>query len=312
MSGMTDVWEAFWPIIEAQHAVFARWQAAAHGITKHHIAKLVQLGVLEILTRRVLRVRGCRPTPEQDLMAAVLEGGPGTMAWVPAAAWLWGIPGFTPGSSDVARMRSSSTRTTGADHWPRLLPEHHVTVVRGIPVPTLARTIFGLAAMPRHAHRIGQIIDSIDGKSPSLLVAMHEMLPELAKQGRNGIVVTREALESRPPDRIRLTGLERKFEDVLTRAHLYIPRRQIDLGGHQWIGRVDYYDDPIKVIYEVDSKAHHTSLTDRLNDERRDREALAAGFNEVVRIPEEHVWYEPWKVASVVRRTRQRWNREAA
>lgn len=304
--------EAMWPLIEAQHSVFARWQATAHGVSWRELDRLVRLGVLEVVTRRVLRVRGCRPTAEQDLMIAVLDAGPGSVATGPAGAWLWGVPGFPPGPRDVARSRDLSTRATGADHWPRLLPAHHITVVRGIPVTTLGRTIFSLAGMPRFRHRIGPIIDSIDGKAPALLVAMHELVPELAKQGRTGIVVTREALSTRPPDRTRLTGLERRFEHVLTGAGLAVPRRQIDLGGHQWIGRVDYYDDEIKVIYEIDSAAHHTSLTDRRNDERRDRDALAAGFNEVVRIPEEHVWYEPQQVVLTVRDTRRRWTRRAA
>lgn len=309
---MTNL-ESFWPVVEAQHSVFARWQAKEHGLTWRDLDRLTRLGVVEVVTKRVLRVCGSQRTAEQGLMIAVLDAGPGAVAARRASAWVWGVPGFVPGWWDLARSRDLTSRASaGRDHWPRLLPEHHITVVRGMPVMTLARTMFSLAGMPKYAPRLGQIIDSIDGKCPSLLVAMHEMLPELAKQGRNGIVPVREALSTRPPDRVRLTGLERRFEHILTHAGLYVPRRQIDLGGHSWIGRVDYYDDPIKVIFEIDSEAHHTSETDRANDRRRDAAALDAGYNEVVRITEEDVWYQPSNVLHAVRETRRKWRRAAA
>ena len=298
--------DAMWAMVEAQHGVVARWQTAACGLTWRDVDRLVRGGVLEVMTRRVLRARGAPRTPEQDLMAEVLDAGPGGASSRRSAAWLWGVSGFPIALDDVVRDRSLTSRSTSGSHWPVLLPSHHLTVVRGIPVTTLARTIFDLAAMPKYAWRIGGIIDSIDGKSPSLLVALHTLLPEMAKRGRTGTVAMREALSTRPPDRVRLTGLERRFEHILRSAGYAVPRRQVDLGGHSWIGRVDYYDDPIKVIYEIDSMAHHTSLTDRLNDARRDAAAIEAGFVEVVRIPEEDVWYDPAQVLSAVRRARYR------
>ncbi|HEX4903970.1 MAG TPA: hypothetical protein VFU93_00870 [Acidimicrobiales bacterium] len=299
--------DEMWPLVEAQHSVFGRWQAREHDIAWRELDRLVRMDVLEPVTRRVLRVRGAQRTAEQDLMIRVLDAGDGGAATRRSAAWTWGVPGFVPGYFDVARHRKDRARSSAVTRWPRLLPEHHLTVVRGIVVTTLARTMFDLAGMPKYAWRIGPIIDSVSGKSPSLLVAMHQMLPELAKQGRNGIVAVREALASRPPDAVKLTGLERKFEHILLNAGLAVPRRQIDLGGHSWFGRVDYYDDPIKVIYEIDSAAHHTTETDRRNDALRDRAALEAGFNEVVRIPEEHVWYESHLVVSAVMQARTRW-----
>jgi very-short-patch-repair endonuclease len=303
--------EKMWPLIEAQYSVFARWQAREHGVTWRELDRLVRLGVLEVLGRNVLRVRGAQRSNEQDLMIRQLDAGPAAAATKRSAAWVWGVPGFVPGWFDVARSREQQARPSASTRWPRFLPEHHLTVVRGMLVTTLARTMFDLAGMPKFAWRIGPIIDSVAGRSPSLLVAMHQMLPELAKSGRNGIVVTREALSTRPPDPVKRTGMERKFERILDTAGLSVPRRQVDLGGHSWIGRVDYYDDPYKIIYEIDSEAHHTTETDKRNDALRDDAALAAGFNEVVRIPEEHIWYEPHLVLEAVRDARRRWRRAA-
>ncbi|MGD9798279.1 MAG: DUF559 domain-containing protein, partial [Acidimicrobiia bacterium] len=81
-------------------------------------------------------------------------------------------------------------------------------------------------------------------------------------------------------------------------------RRQVDLGGHEWTGRVDHYDDETGLVDEVDSAAHHTSPKDRARDRRRDAQLLAAGFPKVLRIPDEHVWYQPHLVHLAVRDAR--------
>ena len=305
--------EALWLLVEAQYGVFSRAQARLHGVDRDEIARLVRLGVIDVVSRRVLRVRGAPRSDEQALLIRILDAGVDASASRRAAAWMWQLPGFPPGCFDIVRSRQLSSRASGgADHWPRLLPAHHLTVVRGIPVTTLPRTIFDLAAVPEHSRRLGRIIDTVHGKSPSILHALHAMLPELAERGRNGIALMRSLLDERPPGTIPRTGLERRFESILRNAGLDLPRMQVDLGGHSWIGRVDYYDDDAKVIYEVDSAAHHTSFTDRRNDELRDEAALAAGFREVVRITEESIWYDPQVVVDAVRDARLRHHRPAA
>jgi len=77
------------------------------------------------------------------------------------------------------------------------------------------------------------------------------------------------------------------------------------VGGASWLGRVDYLDDTLRIPFEIDSVAHHTSLGDRRRDAERDASMLAAGFREIVRIPEEEIWYEPWRVVEAVRAARQ-------
>jgi very-short-patch-repair endonuclease len=304
--------DELWVLSEGQYGVFARWQAGAFGMTWRRLDALVLRGILEQATRSVLRVVGAPRSPEQDLMIAVLDAGPGSAATLRASGWLWGLPGLAPGIHDVVRARGRSPRASmGIDHWPRTLSPDHITEVRGIATVALPVTLFQLAGHPGTAHRIGRLIDAVHAKVPSILHTLHDLMPQMAGRGRTGIVNMREALAERPPGAVPLTGLERRFEELLTSRGIAAPRRQVSLGGHELVGRVDYYDDRIRVIYEIDSLVHHSSLTDRRNDERRDAAARAAGFAEVVRIPEEHVWYEPWLAADAVIDARRRHRRVA-
>lgn len=299
--------EEIWSLAERQHALFARWQSSAFGVGWRQLDTHLRAGTLELFTDRVLRLTGAPRTSQQELMGHILDAGPGSFATKRSSAWLWEVPGCTAGPLDVVRARGQGAREGASCRWPRHVAPAHLTTVQGIPTFSLARTIIELAGMPEYAPRIGRMIDTIDGRSPTLLVALHKILPEVATRGKPGIQLMRELLADRPPDRVRLTGIERRFEWCLTSRGLAVPRRQVDLGGHSWFGRVDYYDDHTRVIFEIDSALHHASRLDRLRDAERDAEAARAGFNEVVRITDEEVWYDPPLVRKKVRDARRTW-----
>ena len=300
--------EAARDLASSQRALLARYQVAALGGDDDMINRWLAAGRWVALTERVLRLAGAPPDRAQQVLASVLDGGPGTVASHASASAVWRLSGFTFGPLEVSRLRGTSgTRPAlGMLHEPRLLPEWHVTVRDGIPVTSIARTVFDMA--PRlHPDRLDQLVSSIAARSPGSLVAMHRMLPELAERGRPGIRAMRVVLEGNPVS-IRPVGsnLERRVNRILTDAGEAPLRRQVDLGGHDWIGRVDLYDDPYRSVYEVDSLLHHTSPVDRRRDAERDAALLAAGFLAVVRIPEEHVWWQPSRVLAAVRDTRRR------
>jgi very-short-patch-repair endonuclease len=102
-----------------------------------------------------------------------------------------------------------------------------------------------------------------------------------------------------------LTGLERRFETILRNAGERPMERQVDLGGHSWVGRVDYLDRSLLLVAEIDSVTFHSSRPDVLRDAERDTTLLAAGWRKVLRIPEEWIWYEPWRVVEAVREARR-------
>jgi len=226
-------------------------------------------------------------------MAAVLDAGIGAAASRRTAAALWGLPGFDLDRPEVTRPYGVEQfrPTLGRLHRTRLLPPHHVTTVEGIPVTTVPRTLFDLAGV-LHPGKTERTLDNALAMSPTLLPALHRMLPELAERGRTGITLMRERLADRPAGYIApASGLEARFVHLLEEAGIPT-RRQVDLGGDGWIGRVDLQIPGTNLVVEVDSARFHTSRLDRERDARRDAELRAAGY-EVVRVTEEEVWYAP-------------------
>jgi very-short-patch-repair endonuclease len=56
-------------------------------------------------------------------------------------------------------------------------------------------------------------------------------------------------------------------------------RRQVDLGGDEhWDGRVDFFEDNVKLVIEVQSESYHTALCDKEADAIRRAKLEADGF----------------------------------
>jgi very-short-patch-repair endonuclease len=244
-------------------------------------------------------------------MASVLHAGPGTFVNRRSGAHLWGIPGFPPVAPQVSRLRGTGGQVPSRAELLHLryLPPHLTTSVAGIPVVTLPFLMFQLAGSERE-DRVERALNAVCTKSPAVLARMHELLPELAEHGRNGIVFMREWLRRNPPgSRPVASGLEGRFQQVLRAAGERPLDRQVDVGGHEWIGRVDFCDREVAALFEVDSLLHHTSELDVAQDAERDARLLAAGWAAVERIPEEWIWYDPDRAVAVVRETRRRLRR---
>jgi very-short-patch-repair endonuclease len=289
-----------------QYGLVSWRQARESGFTPSALHHRLDVGRLEWVTRQVLGLVGRSADRRAPLMAGTLDAGRGTVVSRRAAAALWGLPGYRHGPVELARQKNlrCPRSSAGRIFTVRYLPEHLTAVVAGIPVVSLPYLLFQLAGF-EHPARVERLLDSVITRSPGILVRLHELLPELAERGRNGIVLMRELLAERPPGtRVVASGLEARFERILRDAGERPLERQVDVGGHKWIGRVDFADRALGALFEVDSVTHHASVLDAANDAARDAALLAAGWRAVQRIPEEWIWHEPWRALAAVRRTR--------
>lgn len=284
-----------------QHGVVSREQCRRLGASTDAMRSRVHTGDWRAVSPSVLRVAGAPVTDRSRVMAGVLDAGCRAVASHRTAAWLWGLPGFPFDRVEVTRLRGRGRRRSNLAtiHEPRALTEEHCTMVDGIPVTTLARTVFDLAGV-LHPARTERALDNALARSPALLPVLHRLLPELAQRGRPGISVMRALLADRPATYVApASGLEARAIALLDAAGI-ATERQVDVGGTDWVGRVDLRVIGTNVVIEIDSVLHHTSHLDRARDAKRDAELRAAGHRPV-HLTEHELVHEPYRAIGRVR-----------
>jgi len=281
-------------LAERQHGVVARWQLEPLGVGKGSIEKRVRMGRLYRLHRGVFAVGHRALSREARWMAAVLACGPGAVLSHRSAAALWRMR--DPGSHaiEVTTPRKSRSRGAIQRHF-AVLPADEVTIERGIPVTTVPRTLFDLAAVSsadvvEHALRQSEYLRLHDRLSLSDLLDRYPR--------RRGSPIVRECLRRRaemPAGRAR-SWLEREFLPFL--RHHGLPRPQLNV----WLqvgGKTIQVDClwPGRVVVELDGFAAHGTRTAFRADRVRDRKLRVAGYG-VMRIAPEQLDEEPEAIAS--------------
>lgn len=284
-----------------QHGLVSQPQTLELGLTPQARQRRVASGLLVERSPLVFAIRGAPVTPQQELLAAVFDAGAGAVATRRSGATLWGVPGFRwPKKPEILTKR-------GGDHLSRLgslsetswLPAHHVTEREGIPVVTLARLCFELAAT-EHPKRTERAVDNALNMGMTL-ESFAEVVGSLAKRGRPGSAVSRKLVADRgegyvPP----ASALEALGFEVLRAAGLPDPVRQLDVGGSAWVGRVDCAYPAARLLIEFDGRRHWQVLLEAQADRRRDAELVAAGWR-VLRITWEMLTTDPEGVVRLVR-----------
>jgi len=284
-------------IAERQHGLVAADQARAAGLTPGRLAHAVARGDLDRASPRVLRVPGAPRTGHQAVLLAVLDAAPGAVAAGPTAASLWGIPGYRPTPVHVARPRGVSGRRSrlAVLHEVRGLLPRHMTVLDGVPVLRPERVVLELCAT-EHPARAARALDDAWRRRLLSGRSLRALVDDTAARGRPGLTVLRGLLDERGDDYVPpASNLEQRFATVLRDAGHAAMRRQVDCGGETWVGRVDFRDDRLPLVVEVQSERYHSALTDRVADAARLAALRAAGFV-VVEVTEEEVWHRPQEV----------------
>lgn len=289
-------------VAERQHGVVARSQARDLGASDQALRRRLASPDWEAVTHRVLRLVGTRQTFEQRCMEAVLDAGRKAVLSHESAGRLWSLPGFEPRSLDVTRRRGGTRRPSALAHVhePRSLPDGHLASVGGVPVTSVARTLFDLAGVA-HPARVERALDNALARRLTTTSAVARITAELAEQGRTGSTLMRRLSAERDVSYIAPeSGLEARFLSLLRSAGLPAPARQVDVGGDEWIGRVDFVYRDRKLVIEVDGDLCHTTSLDRAADRRRDEALQAQGFA-VLRFTEQQVWHRANDVVAAMR-----------
>jgi Transcriptional regulator, AbiEi antitoxin/Protein of unknown function (DUF559) len=265
-----------------QYGVVSRAQLLELGLGEDAIDARLSSGRLYRLHRGIYAVGHMIVPREGRWLAAVLSIGEEAVLSHRSAAALWGIRQVTA----HARIDVSAPRLTRAPpgirrHYVRLAPGEVTTICR-IPVTTLARSLFDIAA---------EVSD--EGFEGALREAEYlhrfrlESLEELLKRhpGRRGVTTIKTCLRRlgrRPRGRTR-SRLEVRFAALLARTDLPRPELNVllDLDGFKVEADCLWRDQ--RVVVELDGgKAHRTRVAFEA-DRERDRRLQAAGWR-VIRL----------------------------
>jgi hypothetical protein len=287
-----------------QHGVVSRAQARSLGIDPDRVRRHLDSGEWQEIHPGILRIHGAPSGDAQRANAALLLAGVDAALSHTTAAWWWGVPGFGARPVHVTRARVDSNRFRGL-HQTRIWPSHHRVRHQGLWVTSPARTVADLAGLV-HPARVERAADRllIDRHLSGEELAI--VLEELRGRGRRGITALRQLVAERGPGYVPPeSSLERRFHRLLDAAGEPPLERQVVVGDAAGpIGRVDALDRERRIVFEIDSERHHSSVVDRRGDAERDARLRGAGY-EVVRITE-RLLDVPDLTVSAVRDARRR------
>jgi len=230
--------------------------------------------------------------------AAVLASGPYALLSHQTAAALWKLRGYSGGAIHVTVPHKSTSTKRIRRHFSVVLEDERA-VEEGIPVTSVHRTIFDLAA--------GASVDEVAAmiKEAEYLNRWdHLSLPDLLERypGKRGSRKVRSALQritEEPPGRTR-SKLEERFAPFLRRHSFSLPRFNdwILLGAKRY--RVDCHWPHLRLIVELDGWEGHSTRSAFQVDRARDRSLHAAGYS-VIHLTWAQLDSEPTEVAADLR-----------
>jgi very-short-patch-repair endonuclease len=306
MVGRVDADQLIRSLALDQHGLVARRQLLAGGVSAAQIRRRVVRSMLLPITPRVLRIGGVTSSDAQRLLVPILHvGNNALVSHTTAAAW-WGIAGFRLDPIHIAIERCHRSREEVAVvHHATLIPEGTRKVLKGVPIASPGLTIFQIAGMVS-IQRLAQALDNAWSLRLLNGDVVLQLLERLGKSGRNGIRSIRRLIEARGTDWIPpSSNIEHRFGEIMTAAGVTTLRRQVDVGDEEWTGRVDFKDQMLPLIVEVQSERYHTALSDRQRDATRRARQESQG-NVVVEIWDHEIFYTPWvaveRVLAAIRR----------
>ena len=284
-------------LADRQHGVVGRAQLLDLGLSREEIIGRLRRGRLHRLYPGVYAVGHRVLTQRSRWMAAVLACGPDAVLSHWSAAALWGIRSTRSGPIDITSPRKSKSRGAIRRHRV-LLPPDEVTVEDGIPVTSVPRTIFDLAAVSSP-----QTVESVLRQCEYLRLYDPLSLGDLVGRypGHRGNRAARAALarlEESPGETEE--GLEERFLAFIDRYELPRPdfNAWLEVQGRRY--RVDCLWPAQRLIAELDSWQAHGTRSAFRSDKARDRRLLRAGYS-TTRITWSQLDDEPAAIAQDLR-----------
>jgi very-short-patch-repair endonuclease len=273
-------------LAERQYGVVTRRQLHELGFGRGAIELALARGRLHRVHAGVYAVGHTRLSVAGRRMAGVLAGGPGAVLSHATAAAHWGILPSAATVIDVMTPLNRRSRPGLRFHRSRLPPDE-VTVHEGIPVTSITRTLFDLAAVVSLG-QLGRAVREAEARRLWDRLSLRDLLARhLRSPGAAAIrtladadaYVTRSEFEERLWALLDAAALQRPLANVT--VHL----------GERFI-EVDFAWPHQRVVVELDGHATHGTRASFEEDRARDRALAAAGWR-VIRLTWRQLRDEP-------------------
>jgi very-short-patch-repair endonuclease len=285
-------------LADEQYGVVGRGQLLERGLTEEAIEVRLRTGRLHRLYAGVYAVGHRMTSKEGRWMAAVLASGPEAVLSHWSAAALWMIRPNSRSIIDITTPQKSRS-WDGIRRHHKVLSTDEVAVEEGIPVTTVPRTIFDLAAT-ESADVVGNLLRESEYRRLHDRLSLWDLVERYP--GRRGVRKVRAALErlGEGPSGRKRSPLEERFALFLHRHRLPQPRFNdwILLGGKRY--QVDCHWPEAGQIVELDGWEGHGTRTAFREDRARDRALRVAGFS-VTRLTWNQLDDEPHAIAADLR-----------
>jgi hypothetical protein len=274
-----------------QHGVVARRQLTALGLGRGAIAHRMQIGRLRAVHSGVYAVGHLRLSQRGLWMAAVLAHGDHALLSHRSAAALWGLQ--RPfGPVDVTSPQGRAGRHGVAFHECQLHSEDRTTV-DGIPVTTVARTLFDLSEVIDRT-RLARAWEEADRLRLLELRAVGRVRDR--GWGRHALKPTRPLFAEAGHTPIARSPLEDRVLAVCRKHGLPAPIVNVEILGNE----VDAYWPAARLVVEADSFEFHRHRAAFERDRARDAAMQAAGYR-VIRLTHRRLDREAEAVATQLR-----------
>jgi len=259
-----------------QYGLFSRAQAIGLGASDIMIWRRVQAGKWLTEAEGVYTLPGWRDGWWRRVWLAFLATGPDAVVSHDTAAAIHGLTNFQ-------RLRIVLTTPHGDHHWHGLaemrqstdLRSEHVTQHNGLPVTTVARTLFDVSAVAG-ADRLAIAVEDAHISRACRIEELIALYEELRRPGKRGIKKLGRVLATHGPGYVPPESwLERRLLRIVKDAGLPRPRLQAEFPWRRDLeSRCDAVYDDARMILEADGRRWHVRIDQMANDRRRDREAL--------------------------------------
>lgn len=211
-----------------------------------------------------------------ELAGRQLAGGPDAVLSHRSAAQLWGLISRSSQRSEVTRPTYLRSHPLVCSHR-SLLSADERTVVDGIPVTTVPRTVLDFAVQaPRR--QVERVLNEVEVRQLTDPLSIPDLLGRYPR--RRGTAVLREGAESGGVTR---NDFEELFVPLLDSYGLPRPRFNADVFVAGRFVCVDCLWQQERLIVELDGRATHGTRQAFESDRERDRRLMADGWR-VMRI----------------------------